>query len=199
MEEVTKDVELNKEVKTEETKESKTYTEEDFKKALQAESDKRVSGALKTAQEKWEAEFKEKLEVEKSEAEKLGSMTESERLQSQFDKQKQDFETERQTFLRERMELQTVKELSTEGLPTDFSKYVIADTAEEVKANISTFKAQWQQAIESAVNDRLKGKTPTNSIGIKTAITKDEFNKMGYKERANLIESDPELYAELRK
>lgn len=192
--------ELNKETEvTEEVEEPKTYTEEELKSQLQSETDKRVSQALKTAQEKWEAEFKEKLEAEKSEAEKLGAMSAEERAKAEFEKEKAKFEEDRRTYQREKLELQTVKELSALNLPTEFSGYVLADSADEIKANIATFKGQWESAIEQAVNDRLKGKTPKVETGATHTITKEQFNKMGYKERAKLMDENPELYQSLRK
>lgn len=199
MTEEVKDEQIKDETKeTDVEKETKVLSEEEFEKKLQSETDKRVSQAIKTAKENWEKEYQEKLESEKSEAAKLASMTESERAQAEIQKEREAFEAERKQFQRERMELQTVKELSAEGLPTSFSGYVIADTAEDVKKNIADFKSAWQTALEDAVNERLKGKTPSNSSTKVVSMTKEEFNKLGYAERAKLIETDPELYQELK-
>lgn len=179
--------------------EIKTYSEEEVNKMLQSETDKRVSQALKTAQEKWQKDFEAKLEAEKSEAEKLAKMTEQERLQAQFESEKKKFEDERKQFLREKLELQTVKELSNTGLPVEFSKFVMADDAETIKANIDAFKAQWEQAIEKAVNEKLQGTTPktaTKQGGL--TVTREQFSKMSYKEKMAIYEADPELYDQLR-
>lgn len=181
-----------------ETPESKTFTQEEVDKMLQAETDRKTTKALQTAKEKWEAEFKEKLAAEKSEAEKLATMTAEERTKAELDAQKAAFEQERQSFLKEKLELQTIKELSAEGLPTEFSTYVMAESAEDTSNNIKAFKSEWQKAIEAAIDERLKGRTPSASNTSGAAITKEQFNKMGYKERAKLIEENPELYQELR-
>lgn len=181
-----------------EKNETKTYTEEELQAQIQSTTDKRVSQALKTAQDKWESEFKAKLEAEKSEAEKLGAMTADERAKAEFEAERAQFEEDRKTYQREKLELATVKELSASNLPTEFSGYVLADSADEIKSNIETFKTQWQTAIETAVNERLKGKTPKAQTGAITSITKEQFNKMGYKERAKLIEEDPALYEALK-
>ena len=55
--------------------EGKTYTEEELQKLIQSESDKRVTQAMKTAEQKWQREYEKKLEDEKSEAEKLAKMS----------------------------------------------------------------------------------------------------------------------------
>jgi len=180
--------------------EIKTYTEEEVQVMLQKETDRKTTKALETARSKWEAEYQAKLEAEKSEAEKLAKMSEAERFESELSKQKEAFETERAQFNREKLELQTVKELSAEGLPTSFSSYVLADSAEQIKDNIKNFKSMWQTEIEKAVNERLQGRTPkTANKPNGDTITKEQFDKMGYAERLNLFNTDPDLYEQLKK
>lgn len=196
--------ELNKDIKPDETKVpeekpegAKTYTEEEHKAQLQSETDKRVSQALKTAQEKWETEFKEKLAAEKSEAEKFATMTAEERTKAELDAQKSEFEKERQSFLREKLELETIKELSAEGLPTDFSTYVMADTAEETSKNIKTFKVEFQKAIQAAVDEKLTGRTPKTSNVTGSAMSRKEFGLLSPTERQELYEANPKILDEL--
>lgn len=198
MDELNKDLENQTETKEVTPEVTKTYTEEEHKAKLQSETDKRVSQALETSKAKWEEEYKAKLEAEKSEAEKLGAMTAEERNKAELEAQKSEFEKERQLFLKEKLELQTVKELSAEGLPTNFSAYVMAETAEDTSKNIKAFKDEWQRAIQSAVDDKLTGRTPKASNVSGATITKEEFKSMGYKDRAKLIEENPELYEELK-
>lgn len=180
--------------------ETKTYTEEEVQAMLQSETDRKTTKALQTAKDKWEAEYKAKLETEKSEAEKLAKMSEAERFNAELLKQKESFESERAQFNREKLELQTVKELSAEGLPTTFSSYVLADSAETIKDNIKNFKSMWQAEMEKAVNERLQGRTPkTANKPNGGVVTKEQFNKMGYSERLNLFNTDPDLYEQLQK
>lgn len=181
-----------------------TYTQEELDAKLQAESDKRVSQALKTAQEKWEKEFKEKLEAEKSEAEKLAKMSEADRLKAEFDKQKQAFEEERKQFQKQQLEMQTVKELSAIGLPVEFTQFVMADNADTIKTNIDLFKTHYDQSLEKAVNERLQGTTPKGgTVPNSGGITKEQFAKMSIIEKSKLMNENPELvnelYAQLRK
>jgi len=178
---------------------NQTYTKEELDKLLQAETDRKVSKALETAKTKWEEEFSQKLEIEKSEAEKLAKLTEQERMKLEIDKQKADFEAERKQFMREKLELQTVKELSAIGLPTDFSKWIVAETAEEIKTNIDSFKTHWEQALEKAVNEKLSGTTPkTSTKKDGKVITKEEFKKMNYQDRLQLFNDNKELYEQLK-
>ena len=191
---------MEEEIITTPAEEVKTYTEEEVQAMLQKETDRKTTKALETAKSKWEAEYQAKLETEKSEAEKLAKMSEAERFEAELAKQKDAFESERAQFNREKLELQTVKELAAEGLPTEFSSYVLADSAETIKENIKTFKTKWQAEIEKAVDERLQGRTPKTANKPKgEVITKEQFSKMGYNERLNLFNSNPDLYEQLQK
>lgn len=191
---------MEEETITTPAEEVKTYTEEEVQAMLQKETDRKTTKALETAKSKWEAEYQAKLETEKSEAEKLAKMSEAERFEAELAKQKDAFESERAQFNREKLELQTVKELAAEGLPTEFSSYVLADSAETIKENIKTFKTKWQAEIEKAVDERLQGRTPkTANKPNGEVITKEQFSKMGYAERLNLFNSNPDLYEQLQK
>lgn len=137
----TKEDTTNKDVATEE---QKTFTQEELDKIIE----KRLSRALKKADE------------ERQEAEKLAKMSAEERANAEFEKEKQKFNEERKQYQREKLELQVIKELSNKNLPTDFGKYLIGENAESCMENIKTFEVEWQQAIEKAVNEKLKGNTP---------------------------------------
>lgn len=201
-EEVEKQQEENKTQQTQE--EAKTFSQEEVEKLLQAETDRKVSKALETAKSKWQEDFKTQLENEKSEAEKLAKMTEAERYQAEFDKQKEEFENERKSFLKEKLENQTIKELSNQNLPITFANFLSGETAEEVHQKISTFKSEWDkafnEALEKAVNERIQGKTPTSSNKQANIlnVTKDEFQKMNYSQKLHVKETDPELYNQLK-
>src|SRR5699024_8911177 len=106
----------------------KTYTQEELDKLLQAETDRKVSKALETSRAKWEQEYKEKLEAEKSEAERLGSMTAEERARAEFEKEKAEWLKEKTEFEKERLKLEATKILDAEGLPISFVDYVLTDS-----------------------------------------------------------------------
>lgn len=180
-----------------EEEETKTYSQEEVDKLLQAESDRRVTKALK----KKEQEFQAKLQEETSEAEKLASMSAEERAMAEFKKEKEAWEEEKKKFERERMQLEATKLLSSEGLPVTFVDYVVGDTAEEVTENITTFKEEWKKALEDAVADKLKGRVPTGS-SLQTKdimnMTKEEFGKLPYRERTRMLDVDPDIVSKLK-
>lgn len=195
-----KDVVLEEEVKDEEAEteeEVKTYTEEELQKLLQRETDRRVT----SAQKKWEAEYKERLEAERSEAEQLASMSAEERAKAEFEKEKSAWEKEKEAFEKEKMKLEATKLLDAEGLPISFVDYVADGTAEEVVENVKVFKESWEKALEEAVSERLRGKAPKAS-GLHSKdlvnMTKEEFNNLPYKERARMLEIDPDILGKLK-
>lgn len=159
----------------------KTYTDEELQKLIQSESDKRVTQAMKTAEQKWQREYEKKLEDEKSEAEKLAKMTADERAQAKFEKEKQEFEEERAKFQRDQLELETVKELGKQGLDVEFSSFLMGENAESTNENIKLFKEKFDSAVEKAVTDRLKGKTP-KTTDKNTTISVDSLKGMSIDE-----------------
>lgn len=166
----------------EETKsEGKTYTDEELQKLIQSESDKRVTQAMESSRAKWEKEYQEKLEKEKSEAEKLAKMTADERAKAKFEKEKQEFEEERIKFQRDQLELETVKELGKQGLDVEFSSFLMGENAESTNKNIKLFKEKFDSAVEKAVTERLKGKTP-KTTDKDTTISVDKLKGMSIDE-----------------
>lgn len=164
-------------------KEEKTFTQDELDKIIE----KRLARALKKADE------------ERQEAERLAKMSAAERVKAEFEKEKQNFEEERKQYQRDKLELQVVKELGAKNLPAEFSKYLLSEDAETCMTNIKEFEIQWQNAIEKAVNERLKGDTPKAGNSVNTTITKEQFNNLGYSERTKIYNENLELYKELTK
>lgn len=195
------EVKTIEETKTETEVETKTYSQEELDKLLQSETDRKVSKALETSKAKWLEEYQAKLEQEKSEAEKLASMSAEERAKTEFEKERQKWLKEKSTFEKEKMKLEATKLLSNEGMPISFVDYVIGDTAEQVNENIKTFKEAWKVALEETVTEKLKGKSPAgSSLQNKDIVnmTKEEFGKLPYKERTRMLQIDPEILSKLK-
>lgn len=130
----------------------KSYTESEFI----AEVDRRVQ----QAQAKWAADLDNKLNAARSEGEKLAKMNAEERAKAQFDTDKAKFEDERAKYEAERLEFEATKLLSENKLPVSFAKMCVGNDAESTKANIEAFKNAWSEALQDAVNERMRGTTP---------------------------------------
>lgn len=138
-----------KEVETEETK---TFTQDDINDI--------VSKRLERERVKFEKDYKEKLATETAEAEKLAKLSEAERAKAIFEKQQSEFETERAKFQMEKIELQVTKELAEKGLPITFASLLVTKDADTSLENINKFEKDWQEALDKAVNEKLKTTSP---------------------------------------
>ncbi|WP_194190323.1 DUF4355 domain-containing protein [Clostridium chrysemydis] len=172
---------------------------EELQALLQSEGDKRVASAIKKREEKLKADFEAKIEKEKAEAARLAKMTQAEREKAVLEAERKSFEAERKAFAKTQLLNQTMVELQKESLPVTFAEYMMADTAEEVIERINSFKKVWQEALQVAVDERIKSKTPKAGTSNNTTITKEDFKKMTYRERVSLYDSNPELYKSLNK
>lgn len=188
----------------------KTYTEEEVAKMIQAQTDKRVTEALKTAKNKWQTEYEDQLAKEKAEAERLAKLSAEERqkeelkkIQEGIDIERAEFEQQRAEFQRERMMLDTVKKLSANGMPTDFAEFLVGKNEDITAKNIEAFSEKWnttlQQAIESHVENRLRGQEPkvSNTSNEPKVMSKKEFANLPAKERMQMMKDNPELVQQI--
>ena len=169
-------------------------TEPTVKTFTQEEVDKIVNKRLARERKDIEA----KIEAERAEAERLAKMSEAEKQQALFKKQVAEFEATKRAFEQEKLLNETSKQLASKNLPIEFAEMLKAQDAESTFENIKVFEAKFNEAVERLVNERLKGKTPKAQTGAVDGVTKEAFNKMSYKERLELYNSDPELYNKLK-
>ena len=150
---------------------------EELQALLQSEGDKRVTSALK----KREAELVTKIEAEREEAAKLAKLSAGEREKAKFEKERLAFESERIEFQREQLKVQTMRELSSEGLSVEFTDYLLADDAETISENINAFKSLWNEALEKAISERIA--TPTPKSGMVKAVVNNSIMSVISKNR----------------
>lgn len=174
---------------TEQQPEVKTYSQEDFDKALQSQVDKRVTQALKTAERKAEARVKE--------AEKLAKMNEQQRYQYQLEtREKAIAEKEKALALAEN-KATAASVLADKGISAKLVDFVVAEDADTMMNNINLLEAEFKASVKAEVEKRLATSTPKKNLPTDKAITKDIFNKMKLTEQAELFNTNPELYKQL--
>lgn len=144
------------EKKEEATPEVKTYTEEELDKLVQAEADRRVTKGLETARTKWEEEHKKKVEKEKE----LAQLSAEERLKKELAEKEKSLADQEKSLNVERLKFQAGQELLKKNLPTEFLDFVIAETSEKTFENLNILERSWAEAIDKAIKERLKGRTP---------------------------------------
>ena len=169
----------------------KTYTQAEVDAMIQSESDKRVSQALKTQQEK----FNKK----QSEAEKLQKMDETQKLAYQVEQLQAELaERDRQAAVADNQK-QATNIFAERGLPIQFVEYVVGENAETMLEKINTFDTQWKAALADAVSAKIgsSASTPKGSSQKQATITVDSFKKMSLAEQAEIARTNPTLYKQM--
>ena len=189
MEELNTSINTETEVDTtaEETT-SKTYTQDEVLKLLQAESDKRVSAALKKQQAKYEKQLS------------LSKLDGDERAKAEKDNRIAELEEQLAAFQIERNKSELKSVLGSRGLSAEFADIItISDDLEEAQANIDRLDKLFKAAVKAEVEKRLAatgGNVKGNSSAT-TEITKEAAKKMSMAELNKLAETQPELFNKL--
>ena len=129
-------------------------------KTYQAEFDRRVQKALETARSKWEAEEQTK----RTEAEKLAKMDAEQKAKYELKKERERADEALAKLNAYELKNTAIKIAQEKGLDIsllediDYSK----QTAETITTIIETKKAVFDKAIEKAMNDKYKEKSPIN-------------------------------------
>ena len=96
---------------------------------------------------------------------------------------------------------QESKMLSEAGIVAsdDILSFVVKDDAEGTQEAVNALSNLVNELADKKVSEMLKGKTPKRFEQSTTgAITKKQFDKMGYKDRNELLQNNPELYHQLK-
>ena len=165
---------------TNEVKEVKTFTQEEVNAILE----KRLSREIKKIEAEKQKAMELELKAELEEAEKLAKMSEAERVKAKaekerikFEKERKKFEEEMRAFNQERMLNTTMTTLSEKNLPVEFASFLRADNAEQIMENIAVFGKHFNEAVEKAVTERLRGKTPQTST-VNNSFNMNELKNM---------------------
>jgi len=187
-----KEVKEGLEPETEKDEEgAKTYTQEEVDALLQAEADRRVSAALK----KQEAKNQKKL----LEAKKLAAMDEQARYEYELEQRELAIaEKEKELALAEN-KTEASKILNDRGIDLSLVDFVVAETAEDMMANIDLLDKAFKKSVKAEVEKRLSSNVPKKGLAIDKTMTKEQFRKLSYNELVELKQNEPELYASLSK
>ena len=80
-------------------------------------------------------------------------------------------------FEQEKIKFETAKALGEKKLPVEFAEYLMAGNIDETLARIKKFEKEYLQAVETAVNEKLKGSAPPSG---KSAPAPNNFMKTIY-------------------
>lgn len=176
----------------EEVVEQTTSTEQVEEKMLpQSKVNDIVEKRLAKERNKLDKQWQEKFNA-LEESIKLQSMSEKEKTDYQNQKQQEQFEEERKAFYAERdafnkLQYQATieKELTQRNLPTEFASILINSDSEEVYATINAIQVAFNDAVEKAVKAQIGQNAPkvSESQG-ERLLTFDEISKLSREEYA---------------
>lgn len=176
------------------TQEEEQATEKTF---TQSEVDDLIKKRLAKQEKSFDKRMQEKLD----EAEKLRQMNETQKAEYEQEKQKAYIAELEAKINRSGLERETSKMLSEGGIAVDdkILGLVVKDTAEATQEAVESFVALVDELADKKVSEKLKGKTPKKMEDTSAGeITKEQFNRMGYQSRNELLQNNPELYHKLK-
>lgn len=121
-----------------------------------AEFERRVQAAVSAAQEKWQVMTDDKL----SEAEKLAKMSKDEKAEYLRQKKEKELADREAAVTRKELMAEAKNTLAEKKLPAGLAEVLDYTDAESCKKSITTVEKVFQQAVQSAVEERLKGGKP---------------------------------------
>ena len=167
----------------------KTFTQSQLDEIIQKEKAK----AKRSAEKEYQAKM--------DEAEKLRQMNETQKAEYEQEKQKAYIAELEAKINRSGLEREASKMLSEGGIAVDdkILGLVVKDTAESTQEAVESFVALVNELADKKVSEKLKGKTPKKMEDVSGGeITKEQFNRMGYQSRNELLQNNPELYYKLK-
>ena len=160
-----------------------------------------VDELIKKRLAKQEKSFDKRMQEKLDEAEKLRQMNETQKAEYEQEKQKAYIAELEAKINRSGLEREASKMLSEGGIVADekILGLIVKDTAERTQEAVESFVALVNELADKKVGEKLKGKTPKKMEDTTAGeITKEQFNKMGYQSRNELLQNNPELYRKLK-
>lgn len=160
-----------------------------------------VDELIKKRLAKQEKSFDKRMQEKLDEAEKLRQMNETQKAEYEQEKQRAYIAELEAKINRSGLEREASKMLSEGGIVADdkILGVVVKDTAERTQEAVESFVALVNELADKKVGEKLKGKTPKKMEDTTAGeITKEQFNKMGYQSRNELLQNNPELYRKLK-
>lgn len=159
-----------------------------IKEKFGLKDDTDVDSIVKSKRSRWQKE----LEEEKNEAARLAKLSEEERQQALIQKEKA-------AFRQEQLLVEKGKQLQEIGIPSAFAARIQGNTAEEAIKDVKSFKAEWDKALEAAVNEKLKASVDTPLGGGATPGKPVDISTLTYEEALALKKTNPKAYEQATK
>ena len=176
-------------------------TQEEVESTKKTFTQSEVDDLIKKRLAKQEKSFDKRMQEKLDEAEKLRQMNEAQKAEYEQEKQRAYIAELEAKINRSGLEREASKMLSEGGIAVDdkILGLVVKDTAESTQEAVESFVALVNELADKKVSEKLKGKTPKKMEDTSAGeITKEQFNRMGYQSRNELLQNNPELYYKLK-
>lgn len=141
------------EADTAETGENGNTQQDPVKTFTQEEVDNIVKGRIAKEKKNWE----KKLQDDQTEAQKLASMSETQKKKYQEEKRLKDLDDREAAITRRELTAQAKDQLADNGLPIELAEVLVYTDAESCKESIETVSKAFQKALEKGIEERIKG------------------------------------------
>ena len=140
------------------------------------------------------------------EAAKLAAMSEKEKEEYEYNtklaeltSREEELNKREAEFSKRALLSETEKQLMTLQVPVEFANLLVAENAEDTKANIDSFKKQWDEAISKAVDAKIKSSVKEPKVNNNDKVVKPKSKAgMSLAELAHLKATNPEEFYRLK-
>lgn len=164
--------------------EEKVYSQSEVDELLQKEADRRVTAALA------------KQEKKMKEAQALEAMNATEKYEYLLKQKEAELEERERALTRAELKNSAGKILADKGLSLDFIDFVLDDDAEKTNTRITQLEKSFKKAVSDEITKRIGGTAPQRAEG-EVGMSREQFNKLGLAEQAEIARTNPELYKNL--
>ena len=149
---------------------AKTFTQDDVNRIIQ--------DRLAKERQKWEKEFEAKLTEAKTEAEKLAKMNAEQKAEYERKKREEELAKREAEITRRELRATALETLAEKGLPKQLADILVYTDAEACQKSIENVEKVFREAVEAAVNERLKGEPPKGGSGGKGNTDFEQIKKI---------------------
>lgn len=191
---------MNEEIQTVETVEEDNKVPAEPETSEQPKDEKKYTDAeVDAIIDKKFAKWKSEQKAKESEAKKLAKMNADDKHKYEMEKREKALADREAEITRRELTAEARTILSERGLPSELIDNVNLADADSVRESIDKLQSSWELAVQRGIADKTKGGAPIKRAPQGSGqVTKEKFDRMGYKERNELLQSNPELYAKLK-
>jgi len=124
-----------------------------------------INQTIAKERSKWEKDFETRLNEAKTEAEKLAKMNAEQKAEYERQKREEALAKREQEITRRELRATALETLAEKGLPKQLADILDYTDAESTNKSIESVEKVFREAVEAAVNERLKGGAPKGGTG----------------------------------